>query len=68
MGKSASRQYPGGFTEKNLRSTEVSRITDLNHGQGLAANLVTAGLVLGASPGQICSNRKSLIFRHSRMG
>jgi PiT family inorganic phosphate transporter len=25
------------------------RITPLNHGQGLTANLVTAGLVLGAS-------------------
>jgi PiT family inorganic phosphate transporter len=32
-----------------VAETLSRRITALNHGQGLTANLVTAGLVLGAS-------------------
>lgn len=40
----------GGLIQsRRVAETLSRRITDLNHGQGLAANLVTAGLVLGAS-------------------
>lgn len=40
----------GGMIQgRRVAETMSRRITDLNHGQGLAANLVTAGLVLGAS-------------------
>lgn len=40
----------GGLIQsRRVAETMSRRITDLNHGQGLAANLVTAGLVLGAS-------------------
>lgn len=40
----------GGVIQgRRVAETMSRRITDLNHGQGLAANLVTAGLVLGAS-------------------
>jgi len=40
----------GGLIQsRRVAETLSRRITDLNHGQGLTANLVTAGLVLGAS-------------------
>ncbi|MDP1904786.1 MAG: inorganic phosphate transporter [Pseudomonadota bacterium] len=40
----------GGLIQsRRVAETLSRRITELNHGQGLAANLVTAGLVLGAS-------------------
>lgn len=39
----------GWLHSKKVAETMSLRITDLNPGQGLAANLVTSGLVLGAS-------------------
>lgn len=40
----------GGLIQaRRVAETLSRRITDLSHGQGLTANLVTAGLVLGAS-------------------
>jgi PiT family inorganic phosphate transporter len=40
----------GGLIQSRRVAETLSRgITALNHGQGLIANLVTAGLVLGAS-------------------
>jgi PiT family inorganic phosphate transporter len=40
----------GGLIQSRRVAETLSRgITALNHGQGLTANLVTAGLVLGAS-------------------
>lgn len=40
----------GGWVQsRKVAETMSKRITDLNPGQGLTANLVTAGLVLGAS-------------------
>jgi PiT family inorganic phosphate transporter len=40
----------GGLIQsRKVAETMSRRITPLNHGQGLTANLVTAGLVLGAS-------------------
>jgi PiT family inorganic phosphate transporter len=39
----------GWLQSKRVAQTMSQEITDLNRGQGLTANLVTAGLVLGAS-------------------
>ncbi len=39
----------GLLSSRRVARTMSKRITDLNHGQGVTANLVTAGLVLGAS-------------------
>lgn len=40
----------GGWVQsRKVAETMSKRITDLNPGQGLTANLMTAGLVLGAS-------------------
>lgn len=41
--------FGGLLNSRRVAQTMSRRITDLNHGQGLTANLVTSGLVLGAS-------------------
>ncbi len=45
----AAMAFGGLLHSRKVAQTMANRITELNPGQGLTANLVTAGLVLGAS-------------------